>query len=309
MPKLDKNTKREIAPKTELTVQPDPAAAPVLIPLRVSVIVITRNQVEALRRTLRSIERSVPREMLEVLVVDAGSDDATRDIEAEYPAIRLLRTPKNFGWTKSANIGTRTAKADLLFFLPPGVEVEPNTIERLAARFDDDRPDSESDVAVVRPLERNAAGETVGRSFRLPTPPEVSSRVSSGQWPMAEGPEFPAGAPIMLRRQSIVQINYLDEKRYGQFGGDLDLFHQVKRGGKRVALAEDVPVLVANRPTELSSGTDPVDMAHGAATYASKWFGFGSGLGLRLQFAFARLGSLDFGGFIGVLSGSKTDGQ
>lgn len=309
MAKLDKNTKREIAPKTELTLQPEPAEAPALIPMRVSVIVIARNQVEALRRTLHSVERSVPREMLEILVVDAGSDDATRDIETDYPAVRLLRTPKNFGWTKSANIGTRTAKGELLFFLPPGVEVEPNTIERLAARFNDDRPDTESDVAVVRPLERNAAGETVGRSFALPTPSEVSSRVRHNRWPMAAGPEFPAGAPIMIRRQSIVQINYLDEKRYGQFGGDLDLFHQVKRGGKRVALAEDVPVMVANRPTELSNGTDPVDMAHGAATYAGKWFGFGTGLGMRIQFALARLGSLDFGGFLGVLSGSKTDGQ
>lgn len=309
MPKLDKNTKREIAPKTELTVQPEPAAEPALIPLRVSVIVISRNQVEALRRTLQSIERSVPREMLEILVVDAGSDDATRDIETDFPAVRLLRTPKNFGWTKSANIGTRTAKGDLLFFVPPGVVVEPDTIEKLAARFGDDRPDSESDVAVVRPLERNAAGETVGRSFALPTTSEVSARVSTGQWPMAPGSEFPAGAPIMIRRSSIVQINYLDEKRYGQFGGDLDLFHQVKRGGKRVALVEEAPVLVESRPTELSHGTDPVDLANGAATYAGKWFGFGSGLGLRIQFALARLGSLDFGGFVGVLSGSKTDGQ
>jgi glycosyltransferase involved in cell wall biosynthesis len=299
MAKLDKSTKTIPATKPEVI-----AEEPVTIPLRVSVIVITLNQVDALRRTLASLERSVPREMLEILVVDPGSSDATRDIEASYPAIKLLRTPRNFGWTKSANIGTRTAKGDFLFFLPPGVEVQPDTVARLAAVLD-----AESDVTVVCPLERNAAGETIGRSFALPSPAELSTRVSSGQWPMASGNDFPAGAPIMIRRQAIVQINYLDEKRYGQFGADLDLFYQIKRGGRRVALAADAPVVVASRPTELATGSDPVDMAHGAATYAGKWFGFGAGLGMRIKFALGRLGSFDLPGFVGVLSGSKTDGK
>ncbi|MBY0505212.1 MAG: glycosyltransferase [Bryobacteraceae bacterium] len=283
---------------------PVPPPEPVVIPLRVSVVVITRNQSEALRRTLASLERSTPRELLEILVVDAGSVDDTRDIEASFPAIKLLRTPKNFGWTKSANIGTRTAKGDYLFFLPPGVEVEADTVARLAARLDE-----AADVTAVCPLERNSAGETVGRSYALPTPADLGVRLRTGQWPMANAPDFPAGAPLMIRRQAIVQINYLDEKTYGQFGADVDLFHQLKRGGRRIAFAEEIPVRVSSRPTELALGTDPVDMAHGAASYIGKWHGFGAGLGNRIQFALGRLGSLDFGGFMGVLMGAKTDGQ
>jgi GT2 family glycosyltransferase len=292
--------------KPDQTPQPAVAAPPepVIIPLRVSVVVIARNQVDALRRTLASVERSVPREMLEVLVVDPGSSDATRDIEGEYPSVKLLRTPKNFGWTKSANIGTRTAKGEFLFFLPAGVELAPGTVEKLVARLD-----AESDITVICPLELSAAGETVGTSFTLPTPADLSVRVSGGRWPMGAGSEFPAGAPMMIRRQSIVQINYLDEKSYGQFGSDIDLFYQVKRGGRRVVVAQDTPVTVSSRPMELAEGTDPVDTAHGAAAYAGKWFGFGAGLGLRLKFALGRLGSFDFSGFLGVLSGAKTDGK
>ncbi len=294
--------------KPDQTLNPQAAPAtppePVVIPLRVSVIVIARNQVDALRRTLTTVERSVPREMLEVLVVDPGSDDATRDIEAGFPSVKLLRTPKNFGWTKSANIGTRTAKGEFLFFLPAGVELEPDTIARLS-----DRLEHEPEITVICPRERSGTGESVSQSFVLPTPADLSTRVSQGRWPMSPGPDFPAGAPFMIRRQAIVQINYLDEKSYGQFGADLDLFYQLKRGGRRVVFAEDIPVRVSTRPTELATGTDPVDLAHGAATYAGKWFGFGAGLSLRLKFALARLGSLDFPGVVGVLSGSKTDGQ
>jgi len=283
---------------------PAPPPEPIVIPMRVSVIVITHNQVEALRKTLASVERSVPREMLEILVVDPGSTDSTRDIEADFPSLKLLRTPKNFGWTKSANIGTRTAKGEFLFFLPPGVEIEPGTVAKLMARLD-----NESDVTVACPLELNSASQVVGLCYALPTPAELSTRVTSGVWPMAQGTDFPAGAPFMIRRQAIVQINYLDQKSYGQFGGDLDLFYQVKRGGRRVVLAEEAPVLVTTRPPELAQGSDPVDIAHGAATYIGKWFGFGAGLGMRLKFALGRLASLDFGGFAGVLMGAKTDGQ
>ena len=283
---------------------PEPPPEPVVIPMRVSVVVITRNQEEALRRTLTSVERSLPREMLEILVVDAGSTDGTRDIEAAYPAIRLLRTPKNFGWTKSANIGTRTAKGEFLFFIPPGVEIEPDTVAKLMARLD-----AETDVTVVCPLELSSAGQVVGRCYELPTPAQLAARIKTGQWPMAEGKDFPAGAPFFIRRQAIVQINYLDEKSYGQFGGDLDLFYQVKRGGRRVVLAEDVPVLVTTRPTELAAGSDAVDVANGASTYTSKWFGLGPGLLMRLKFALSLLASFDFGGFMGVLTWSKTDGQ
>ena len=110
MAKPDKTPKPAIAPP--IAVIPELPPEPVEIPLRVSVIAITHNQVDALRRTLASVERSEPRQMLEILVVDAGSEDTTRDIESDYSAIKLLRTPKNFGWTKSANIGTRTAKGE-----------------------------------------------------------------------------------------------------------------------------------------------------------------------------------------------------
>ena len=178
MAKPDKTPKPAIAPA--IAVEPELPPEPVEIPLRVSVIAITHNQVDALRRTLASVERSEPRQMLEILVVDAGSEDTTRDIEGDYSAIKLLRTPKNFGWTKSANIGTRTAKGEYLFIIPPGVEVQPDTVALLAARLD-----AESDVTVVCPLERNAAGDVVGRCFTLPTVAELSARVSSNAWPMA----------------------------------------------------------------------------------------------------------------------------
>lgn len=279
------------------------------IPLKVSALVVTRNQAEAARRTVAALEKSTPRGMLEIIVADCGSQDGTQRLDEEFPAIKLLRNARNFGWTKIANIGTRTARGEYLFLLYPGAEVEPGTIAKLAAHLEADAA-----AAAVVPLERDASGATVSTFFALPGPDQLSQRRAAGHWGPAQtlpatgaAVEFPAGAPVMIRRQAIVQINYFDDK-YGQFGADLDLFFQVKRGGRKVVFLPEAVVLSSQRPPELAHGYQPADLAHGIARYLGKWHGFGTGLSTRIGGAFSRLSSADLGGFLGVLTGSKVDG-
>lgn len=279
-------------------------------PLKVSALVIARKAYEAARRTVAALEQSTPREILEIVVADCGSQDGTATLDVDFPSVSMLRMPKNFGWTKAANIGTRTAKGEYLFLVPPGVEVAPGTVGKLAAYLDAD-----TNAAAAVPLERSPDGAVVSTLYALPDADALGRRRSTGNWgPTAAipsditGVEFPAGAPVMVRRQAIVQINYFDEKRFGQFGADLDLFFQMKRSNRRVAFLPGVEVVTHQRVPELAHGYEGADLAHGAASYLGKWFGVGSGLGARIGGAFGRLGSGDLGGFARVLSGSKVDG-
>lgn len=279
------------------------------IPLKVSALLVTRNQVEATRRSVAALEKSVPREMLEIIVADCGSRDGTAQLDEAFPDVVMLRNARNFGWTKIANIGTRTAKGEYLLLLYPGVEVEPQTVAKLAAYLEAD-----SAAAAVVPAERDAAGQSVSTFYALPGAAELGQRRAQGNWgpslPLpASGAsiEFPAGAPILVRRQAIVQINYLDA-RYGQFGADLDLFFQIKRGGRKIVFLPEASVLSAGRPPELAHGYDASDLAHGAASYLGKWYGVGAGLSARVGGALSRLSGADLGGFLGVLTGSKVDG-
>lgn len=278
--------------------------------LKVSALVIARKANAAARQTVASLETTTPRDLLEIIVADCGSRDGTAELDSEFPAISMLRMPRNFGWTKAANIGTRTAKGDYLFLIPPGVEVEAGTVGKLAAYLE-----SDPNAAAVVPLERSPEGQPVSTIFPLPDASALARRRSTGNWgtpgaipTQPTGIEFPAGAPVMVRRQAIVQINYFDEKRFGQFGAELDLFYQMKRGGRRVVFLPDVPVVTHQRHPELSFGYEGADLAHGAASYVGKWHGFAAGLGARLVGAFGRLGAGDLGGFARVLSGSKVDG-
>lgn len=275
--------------------------------MAVSAVVIGRNQSETVRATLESLERTVPRELIEILYVDCGSRDGSAGMEPDFPGVSFLKMPRNFGWTKAANIGTRTAKGEFLFLVPPGTLVEPTTIERLKAALEED-PTANG----VSPIEKDEAGGVVSTAYPLPGAQELGRRRREGGWGRSNGEwgavEFPAGAPILVRRQSVIQINYFDE-RYGQFGADLDFFYQVKRAGKRMVIRPDIAVVRQGvRYPELAYGYDAADLAHGAASYLGKWSGFGVGLSARIGGSLGMLGKMSLGGFVGVLSGGKIDG-
>ena len=73
-------------------------------PPRVSVVIVTHNRAEMLRRGLEVLG-----EAHQVLVVDNASTDGTPALENEFPGVRFIRLPKNFGLTKAMNIGVRSA--------------------------------------------------------------------------------------------------------------------------------------------------------------------------------------------------------
>ena len=85
-----------------------------------SAVLVSFNQAPALRRAIEALERSQDRERLEILVVDCGSQDESPRLDADYPAVQILRLPQHFGATRAMNIAMRTAKAELVLLPVPG---------------------------------------------------------------------------------------------------------------------------------------------------------------------------------------------
>src|SRR5689334_2141171 len=129
-------------------------------PPHVTALIVSRDCAEDLRRCLQSLEKSIPRETLEILVVDNGSVDGTHSVPDEFPAVTGLKLPKNFGRTKALNIGLRTAKGNLVLLMDASVEVQPDTIATLAARIDADE-----NVGAVCPF--------IETAYPLPSPAEL----------------------------------------------------------------------------------------------------------------------------------------
>jgi GT2 family glycosyltransferase len=115
-------------------------------PPRVSAVVLSYNTAASLRRCLAALEASSIREQMEIIVVDAASQDESPRLDTEFPNVAFQRMPRNFGATKALNIGARTALGEQIFFIAPEVEVDKDTAVRLAAHLE-----ANAEIAAVCP--------------------------------------------------------------------------------------------------------------------------------------------------------------
>src|ERR1700682_3583946 len=81
---------------------------------RISVVVITRNEGEELRRTVENLDDTLP-ESAEIVVVDDGSTDGSPDHLALRGRVKLHRT-HGLGVARARNFGVRHARGDTLVF-------------------------------------------------------------------------------------------------------------------------------------------------------------------------------------------------
>ena len=298
-------------------------------PPRVSVIIVASNNAEGLRRSLTALEASASRETFEIIVADNGSQDDCPRMDAEFPAIDVLRLPRNFGEVKALNIGMRTAVGEFFFFIKPGMEVAPDTIPLLVERLD-----AAPDAVTVCPLAAGPAGEIISRVHPLPLPAELQQAWREGDLKDWTSPDTEAGAlevdyikpPAMMVRGNFLKgLRYIDE-RYGQFGWDLELCTQIRRASKKILLLSAAKLVVypAGQAQELDSsaqGLLAADRALGAAVWTGKHYGAIHGLRFRLAAIFHSLGQvllavvrfrdvgLQFSTFGCLLSGQKVDGS
>lgn len=277
----------------------------------VSVILVTRNQAAELRRALTALEQSINREQLEVHVVDCGSHDEVRDVAAEFPDAQVLYMPDDFGATKALNMAVRSAKADLLFFLSPDVEVAADTIARLKERLE-----SLSDTAAVCPLLITADGAPAPLMQPLPTK-ETLQKICAGeagpvqavdltQESVAAG--YPVGYPgryaLLVRKQFIIGMNYFDA-RFGEYWADADLAMQIRRAHRKIRVFPGICVKYSE-PAKKTESTEHVsDRYVGAAHLLSKHEGFMAGLTFRMSAILGALVRFKFDLLGALVSGTK----
>jgi len=102
----------------------------------ISVIVLTYNRKEELRKTLKTIEKQTIQDK-EILVVDNGSNDGTsKMLHDEFPVVRIISMPNNSG-TAGRNAGLKSVCGRILVTLDDDVGFADNkTLEQLVEIFE-----------------------------------------------------------------------------------------------------------------------------------------------------------------------------
>jgi GT2 family glycosyltransferase len=272
---------------------------------RVSAILVAHNQAAALRRAIEALEKSLNRDRLEIIVVDCASSDDSPQLDTEYEGITMLRLPHHFGATKAMNIGTRTAKAEFVFYLSPNTEVAADTATQLA-----DRLEAAADTTAVAPLLVDPAGNPVSREQKTR---EAVTGKDAGQPITATGEsvavEYIGSDALMVRKQFIKGMNYFDE-RFGHFGADADLAMQIRNAQRKIRVYPGIRATYYAAPDPLFG--DPLfaaDHESGVAAWLGKYDGFASGLGYRIGASLRALAGFRFKELSALVSGQKLDGS
>lgn len=270
--------------------------------VRISVLCVSRNQDENLRRCLSALTHSTVAAETQIVVVDLASRDQTGAVVAEYPDLTALRLPKNFGWTKAANIGLRSARGESILFLDPRVELAPEAVAELLGSVEENGPVAAavatltlpdgSPAAYLRPLPTLQA---LRPGFQTPDDPAVAGAV-----------EYPGAFALLVRKSFLKGMNFLDE-RYGEQWSDAEIAAQVKRAQRKILRVPTASgILHPEQPKHLDASLLEADWHTGAQVYLKKHQGAGIGHSVT-----SVLGSL-FTGNIGtvrhLLSGAKFDG-
>jgi glycosyltransferase involved in cell wall biosynthesis len=302
--RLKDEQKREAPVATVEDAQPQPEEPAVP---KVSAILVAHNQAAALRRAIEALERSKDRERLEILVVDCGSSDASATLDAEYEDITMLRLPHHFGATKAMNIATRTAKAEILFYVSPNVEVAADNVSRLAEQIAE-----EGETVAVCPMLFDPAGRPVSTLREMPSRRDVLREPAGAAIDLnAESVaiENPGMDALMIRKSFVKGMNYFDE-RFGNFGAHLDLAMQIGNAQRKVRLFPSIRATYYDASDAMSGDSlFEADRSLGAAAYLGKYDGFMSGLMFRIGAIFRALGRFRFGELSALVSGQKLDGS
>lgn len=113
---------------------------------RIAVVILNWNGAAMMRRFLPNVLEGSGGEA-EVIVADNGStDDSCAVVEREFPEVRLLRLPENYGFAEGYNRALAEVDAEVYVLLNSDVEVERGWLVPLLAYLD-----AHPEVAAVQP--------------------------------------------------------------------------------------------------------------------------------------------------------------
>lgn len=207
---------------------------------KVSIIVVSYNNVELTRLCMDSIFRNTTYPNYEVIVVDNASEDDTRNylryLRRSKESISIILNDRNLGFAAANNQGLRLASGTFLVLLNNDTVVPKGWVDGLLRHLED------PGIGMVGPVTN-----FVGNEARIATSYEDMEQMetfSDGYTAARHGRIFDISMLAMfcvaLRRDVFERVGFLDETfGLGMFEDD-DYSRRVQDAGLRTVCAEDV---------------------------------------------------------------------
>lgn len=208
----------------------------------ISVIIANYNGSKFLEICLPSLERQSFKNF-EVIIVDNGSTDASKDyVRTYHPAFLFISNTVNT-FASANNVGMRRARGSLFFILNNDVEIDPFCLQKLAETAQEDVDEVGMWAPKILNFYRREEIDSVGLAFY----PDGLSRgrgrleIDNHQFDCKEEVFFPSGCASLFRRELIEQVGGYDED-FEFYVEDSDLGYRARLAGWKCMYVPDAHV-------------------------------------------------------------------
>ncbi|MGJ3242024.1 MAG: glycosyltransferase [Opitutales bacterium] len=223
----------------------------------VSIIIPIHNALKDVRECLISLSGTLYRPV-EVILIDDGSGEATRDLVRQYafenPHVRAVRNDEALGYTKAANQGLRLARGDYLILLNSDTILTTGWLEKMIQCAE-----SDPTIGLVGPLSNAASYQTVPEltdtdgDWKINTLPKhwTTEDMAIAVEKARAQPSYPRlailnGFCTLIKREVIDAIGYLDEVLFPRgYGEENDFCLRAGRAGFDLAVCDNAYIFHA----------------------------------------------------------------
>ena len=190
----------------------------------VSVIIPAYNAERAIANCLESLSKQAFRGKYEIIVVDDGGKDRTRQIAGKFPKVKLLMQ-NHAGPAKARNLGAKNAKGKILIFTDSDCILDRNFIVEMA------RPFSNGKISGVQGRYKCRQKELIARLIHL----EIEERYEHMQ--KQKYIDFIGSYAAAYRKNEFLKAHGFDTSFPMASGEDTDLSFRLSASGKKMVFA------------------------------------------------------------------------
>ncbi|HEU5316931.1 MAG TPA: glycosyltransferase family 2 protein, partial [Chloroflexota bacterium] len=221
----------------------------------VSVLVLNWNGARLLSSCLSALfATDYPTGGWEAVVVDnASTDGSAEQAQRDFPRLRVVRNPGNWGFAKGYNGALAAAPGPYVVLLNTDTRVRPGWLRALVGAAEADARVGAASAKLIYPPDSpnagriqnaggmvlaNGAGRDRGTVFR---DGRWIQEEDVGQYDRREEVFFFCGAAALLRRAALEDVGLFDE-RYFMYYEDMDLSWRLRLRGWKVVFVPDAVV-------------------------------------------------------------------
>jgi N-acetylglucosaminyl-diphospho-decaprenol L-rhamnosyltransferase len=209
-------------------------------PTSVDAVVVAYNSRATLRACVAPLAE-LP--WVTVTVVDNASPDDSAAAVADLP-VRVIRAPRNGGFSYGCNLGIAAGESDLVLLLNPDARIDGENLRVLV-----DAVQADPAVGAAGPRTLDESGGLLWTQRRFPRLRSTYAQAvflqralplagwtdevirDPGAYARPAAPDWLSGACLLLRRETLEAIGGLDE-RFFLYSEDTDLFRRMRAAGR-----------------------------------------------------------------------------